>query len=131
AEDTNHMITVEKWHRADLHRNPTAVGVDQDEPRVRHLRRPQDLAGEELSGPPRLLVRDHAGELPPHDIAHDVPGRQVDPADDTVAVDDVAGHVDVLQHLLHLHRPQCLDRHRYPALLSLARFDYDARGAPR
>ena len=104
------LLLVVQRDGAHLDRDPLAVGGDDLDSRVRDGCVPDELSGEQLPRTPRVLGRDDGGELATFHIADHAARCSVHPADDTGRIDHVARHVDVLEHLLDIHRLQ----HRRP-----------------
>src|SRR5262249_51406360 len=100
-------------HRADLHGDVLALGVDDGNRGIRHLRVAENLPREQLPRSPSVFGRHNRGELTSDLIADHHSRRLIHPADDPRAVDHVARHVDVLERPFEVgsHRLERFDRH--------------------
>ena len=105
-EDTDHVLPAVERYRAHLHCHALAVGVDHHHRRVRDGGRAHYLAREELTGTVRILGGDDRGELASPNVSHDRPRGRVHPADDSGGVDEIARHVDMLEHVFDGHSCQ-------------------------
>ncbi len=98
-EDADHPFTAHEWHRADLHGHPRAGGRNKDAGRVCGGLA-EYLPGEQLAGAPAVLGRNDGGEVAAANVADELLGCRIDPADDTGCVEDVARDADAAQSLL-------------------------------
>jgi hypothetical protein len=100
AEDSDTAISAHQSDGADLDVDAVAVGVEDDDVRIRVRRTADDVAGEVLARPTRLLGSDDRSELATADIADQSPRRGVQPADDSRRIQDVRRHVHRLERCL-------------------------------
>ncbi len=92
AEDADDVVAVHEWHTADLHRDALSVGIQEDASIVRALRWAHEVAQEELVPTALILGSEDGSHLAPAHISHDPLRGGIEPTDDPVAIDHVAGH---------------------------------------
>jgi hypothetical protein len=102
SEDTDDAIPVKKGYRAHFDCNQAAVGAEKHDTGVGNRCSADNLSREELAGAQRILGRNYGSELPPANVADDVAGSTIQPADYSGRIDDVTRDVEVLQHLVEI-----------------------------
>ena len=100
SEHSDDAFTVFQRDRADVEHETRTTGGDQDAGRLGRRRRAEHLAREELACPTPFLGADDGREVPPADVAEQALRRRVDPPDNPVSVEHVAGDRDSGQGLL-------------------------------
>jgi hypothetical protein len=100
AEDSHAAISAHQSDGTDLDVYAVAVGVEDDDVRIRVRRSADDVAGEVLARPTRLLGSDDRSELATADIADQSPRRGVQPADDSRWIQHVRRDVHRLERCL-------------------------------
>src|SRR5262249_44428648 len=100
------VLSVEDRDGGDLDADVVAGAVQDHDAGVGHRGRPDDLPREELTCSPRVLGRDDRRELAAGDLTDDATAGWIDPADDAVRIDQIAGDVDVLEDFFDAHRLQ-------------------------
>ena len=102
SEDSDDAFTVFQRHRADVQHETRTVGGDQDAGRLGRRRRAEHLAREELACPSPVLGADDGREVPSANVAEQALCRRVDPPDDPVSVEHVAGDRESGQSLFDI-----------------------------
>ena len=95
-------IPLKKGYRAHFDCNQAAVGADEYDAGVGNRCSADNLSREDLAGAQRILGRNDRSELPPANVADDVAGGTIQPADYPGRIDDVTRDVDVLQDLVEM-----------------------------
>jgi hypothetical protein len=89
AEDTDHLLTVSERNSAQFGSEALALGVQKHGSVVRSPRRSEEISSKDLPPAPSLLGGERRRHLLSPNIAHESLRGCVDPADHSVAVDDV------------------------------------------
>jgi hypothetical protein len=104
-------MTAMERNRAHVDREPITRRVEEHDLHVGHQGGPRNLLGKRLAGTPRILGRDHRGELATANIPKAPLRRAVRPADDAGLVDHVARDVDALECTLYVAAQSTQARH--------------------
>ena len=110
AEDADDPAALPERNCADLDLDTLAAGLDHDDRGIGRLLRSHHLAEKRLLGRARLLGHDHGRLLASANVAHELVGGGIDPADDPVAVDCIARDVHLLEGAVDIVYKRDLDK---------------------